>query len=117
MKAHNHFNVQWSVRRRNGAGSYDASVHLSPVQRWSRYVLAVPLALLGVVVTIFFFSAFLALVLMVGGALGIWMWWVRRQVSMDREPRAFEGVYRVVDETQMIQHTAAEAGNKHPFGR
>ena len=117
MKAHSHIIVRWSKHHSDARDSHDASARLSPVKRWSAFLITIPLAVLGLGIAAFFFSAFLALGLIAGSTVGIWMWCVRRRVSTDREPGALEGVYRVVDDTEIIEHTAAGVGEKYPLRR
>lgn len=117
MKTHSHIIVRWSKHHGDTNGSHDASVHRFPVNRWVGYLITIPLALIGVAFAVFFFSAFLALFLIAGSALGIWMWWIRRQTSTDRESSTLEGIYQVVDETQISDRTSAEAGDNNSLHR
>lgn len=80
-------------------------------------MITIPLALMGVVCTVFFFSALLALFLIAGSALGIWMWRVHRQPRMHGESDDMEGTYRVIHETRIIEHTAAGPGDNNPLRR
>lgn len=117
MKAQSHIIVRWSRHHSDAGSSHDASVHRFSLNRWASVLITIPLALIGVVCAVFFFSAFAALFLLAGSALGIWLWRVRRQVLTDREPGALEGVYRVVDQPQIIEHIAAGVEETHSLRR
>jgi hypothetical protein len=72
---------------------------------------------MGVVCTVFFFSAFVALFLLAGSALGIWIWWIGRRSWTHGELKDLEGTYHVIRETQIAERTSAEAGEKNPLRR
>lgn len=117
VKTHSHIIVRWSKHHSEARGSNDASVHQFSLNRWASYLITIPLVLIGVVCAVFFFSALVALFLLVGSALGIWLWRVRRRSWTHEESGDLEGTYRVIHEPQIVEHMAPGVGDNNPLRR
>ena len=67
-----------SEYRQDTSGEYH-QVPLSPVNRWLTYAMLVPVLVVLVLIGIFFFAAFLALIAIAVVVVGIRFWWLHRK--------------------------------------
>lgn len=64
---------------RQDTSGEDHQVPLSPVNRWLTYAMLVPVLVVLVLIGIFFFAAFLALIAIAVVVVGIRFWWLHRK--------------------------------------
>ncbi len=64
----------------NESGEYQRTP-VSPVNRWITYAMLVPIVAVLVLIGIFFFAAFLALLAIAIVVIGIRFWWLRRKYT------------------------------------
>jgi Flp pilus assembly protein TadB len=88
------------------------TVHTFPVSRWKIYLVLVPTVIAAAFLTILFFSAFLALFLIAGAVLGLWIWWSRRKVRKSNRGQSLEGEYVVIKEPHIVETETDKAGDK-----
>lgn len=81
----------------------EESVHVVPVSRWISYLILIPASIAAVFLTAFFFSAFIALFLIAGIVLGLWIWWLRRKLRKSSRSEVLEGEYVVIKETHIVE--------------
>ncbi len=67
-----------SEYRQDASGEYH-QVPLSPVNRWLTYAMLVPVLVVLVLIGIFFFAAFLALLAIAVVVVGLRFWWLHRK--------------------------------------
>ncbi|TXI18622.1 MAG: hypothetical protein E6Q62_06285 [Nitrosomonas sp.] len=64
----------------NESGDYQR-VPVSPVNRWITYAMLIPVIVVLVLIGVFFFAAFLALLAVAIAVLGVRFWWLRRKYT------------------------------------
>ncbi len=97
--------------RQNESGEYER-VPISPVNRWITYAMLIPVAVVMVLIGIFFFAAFLALIAVAVAVIGIRFWWLRRnfQNTMPQQPddtsrQAETDRTIIIEDAQIIEET------------
>jgi len=97
--------------RQNESGEYER-VPVSPVNRWITYAMLIPVAVVMVLIGIFFFAAFLALIAVAVAVIGIRFWWLRRnfQNTMPQQPddisrQAETDRTIIIEDAQIIEET------------
>ncbi len=85
-------------------------VPISPVNRWLTYTLLIPVVVVMVLIGIFFFAAFLALLAVAIMVIGIRFWWVRRQYeramqSSHDSDRKTTADPMIIEDAQIIEET------------
>ncbi len=73
-----HRKIIISEYRQDASGEYH-QVPLSPVNRWLTYAMLVPVLVVLVLIGIFFFAAFLALLAIAVVVVGLRFWWLHRK--------------------------------------
>jgi len=64
----------------NESGDYQR-VPVSPVNRWITYAMLIPVIVVLVLIGVFFFAAFLALLAVAIVVIGVRFWWLRRKYT------------------------------------
>lgn len=90
----------------------DETEYIVPVSRWKFYLILVPTFIAAALLTIFFFSAFLALFLIAGVVLGLWIWWLRRDLRKSNHVQSVEGEYVVIKETHIVETKNDKVGDQ-----
>ena len=70
---------------------------------WTSYLILVPAFVTVVLLTMFFFAAFLALFTLGAAGLGLGSWWLRRRLRKARSHQALKGEYVVIKETKRVE--------------
>jgi Flp pilus assembly protein TadB len=112
LKANGKITIRWPAKHRDATDLQEESVHVFPVSRWISYLILIPLSLAAVVLTAFFFSAFLALFLIAGIVLGVWIWWLRRKLRKSARSEGLGGEYVVIKETHIVETKADKVGDE-----
>lgn len=88
---------------RTATDLHGVSIRVIPVNRWAAYLIAVSLALIGLIFTAFVLSIVLVVFLIVGSAFGILVWWMRRKLHQSahaHHSEVLEGEYVVIQEVR-----------------
>lgn len=99
-----------SEYRQNESGEFHR-VPVSPVNRWITIAILIPVVALMVVLGIFFFAAFLALLAVAVVVVGIRFWWLRRKIENamqqpdDIDRRAESDQTIIIEDAQIIEET------------
>ncbi len=78
-------------------------VPISPVNRWITYAMLIPVVVVMIMIGIFFFAAFLALLAVAIAVIGIRFWWVRRQYERTMQPSSDSSQKTEPDRTVVIE--------------
>ncbi len=99
-----------SEYRQNGSEEYQ-QVPISPVSRWITYALLIPIVVVLILIGIFFFAAFLALLAVAVAVVGIRFWWLHRKYAHatqqrdDLERQTDNGQTITIEDAQIIEET------------
>ncbi|WP_394808843.1 hypothetical protein [Nitrosomonas sp.] len=101
---------QVSEYRQNESGEFHR-VPISPVNRWITIAILIPVVALMVVLGVFFFAAFLALLAVAVVVVGIRFWWLRRKIEnamqqpddIDRKAKSDQTI--IIEDAQIIEET------------
>ncbi len=101
---------QVSEYRQNESGEFHR-VPISPVNRWITIAILIPVVALMVVLSVFFFAAFLALLAVAVVVVGIRFWWLRRKIEnamqqpddIDRKAKSDQTI--IIEDAQIIEET------------
>lgn len=99
-----------SEYRQNESGEYQ-QVPISPVNRWITYAMLIPVVVVLVLIGIFFFAAFLALLAVAIAVVGIRFWWLRRKYESDTQQhddlkqQTDDGQTIIIEDAQIIEET------------
>ncbi|MBL8496313.1 hypothetical protein ABF87_07890 [Nitrosomonas sp. JL21] len=86
-------------------------VPISPLNRWATYLMLIPIVVAMVLIGMFFFAAFLALLAVAVVVIGIRFWWVRRQYEKARQqaddtnPPKEGDASIIIEDAQIIEET------------
>ncbi|MCG7756194.1 MAG: hypothetical protein LZF63_05990 [Nitrosomonas sp.] len=107
-----------SEYRQDESGQYQR-VPVSPVNRWLTYAILIPVVAIMIVLGIFFFAAFLALLAVAILVVGTRFWWLRRKYenAMQHPPgdagrQAETDQTVIIEDAQIIEETEARNGQK-----
>lgn len=101
-----------SEHHQNESGEYQ-QVPISPVNRWITYAILIPVVVVMILIGIFFFAAFLALIAVAVAVIGIRFWWFHRkfqnaaQQSDDPRQRMDSDQTIIIEDAQIIEETEA----------
>jgi hypothetical protein len=94
----------------NGSSDYRRAP-VSPVNRWITYAMLVPVVVGMILIGIFFFAAFLALLAVAVVVIGIRFWWLRRKYEQamqqpdDLKRQADDDRAVIIEDAQIIEET------------
>ena len=99
-----------SEYRQNESGEFHR-VPVTPVNRWITIAVLIPVVALMVVLGVFFFAAFLALLAVAVVVVGIRFWWLRRKIEnamqqpddIDRKAKSDQTI--IIEDAQIIEET------------
>lgn len=106
-----------SEYRQNESGEYQR-VPASPINRWLTYAILIPVVAVMILLGIFFFAAFLALLAVAVVVIGIRFWWLRRkyenamQQPGDASRKAEADQTVIIEDAQIIEETEARTEPK-----
>lgn len=102
------------------SGEYQR-VPVSTMHRWLIYAMLIPVVVVLVLIGVFFFAAFLALLAVAVVVIGIRFWWLRRHLeSPGRQPDDLNDLKRqtesdrtvVIEDAQIIEETEVHSGKQ-----
>ena len=99
------------------SGEYQR-VPVSPVNRWLTYAILIPVVAIMIVLGIFFFAAFLALLAVAILVVGTRFWWLRRKYENamqhpgDASRQAETDQTVIIEDAQIIEETEARNEQK-----
>jgi hypothetical protein len=94
----------------NGSDDYRRAP-VSPVNRWIAYAMLIPVVVGMILIGIFFFAAFLALLAVAVAVIGIRFWWLRRKYEQamqqpdDLKKQADDDRTVIIEDAQIIEET------------
>jgi predicted neutral ceramidase superfamily lipid hydrolase len=109
VKANIKIVARWPVKHRDTTGLPEESVPASPFSRWISFLILIPVILAAMVLAVFFFSVFLALFLIAGSVLSLWMWWLRRKWRRAVPLEGLQGGNAIIKEIRSVE---TEMGKK-----
>ena len=106
-----------SEHQQNESGEYQ-QVPVSPVNRWITYAILIPVVAVMMLIGVFFFAAFLALIAVAVAVIGIRFWWLHRkfknaaQQSEDPRQKKDSDPTIIIEDAQIIEETETPRSNQ-----
>ena len=102
---------------RNKSNEYER-VPVSPISRWIIYAILIPVVVVLMLIGVFFFAAFLALLAVAVVVIGIRFWWFNRKFQnvtqqpddLSRQTDADQTI--IIEDAQIIEETETHRGKQ-----
>lgn len=75
---------------------------------WAAKLILVPVFAATVLLAVFFFAVFAALLAVAAGGIGLWLWWRRRKLRKAGNVQTLEGDYVVIERSTEIMEQRNE---------
>ncbi len=102
----------WSSKHGNTRTSTEESVRVFSGGSWLNYLILLPVLIVAVLLAIFFFAAFLALLVLAAVSIGLRLWWLRRKLRKVAGAQTLEGDYVVIEKTHIIERKTGDTSEQ-----
>ena len=104
----------WTTRTpANRAGARLEFVRVFRLNRWLTYLIGVPLIVAVALLAIFFFAAFLGLIVAVLAIAALRVWWLRWKLRHSRSSERFKDRHVVIQEVRIVGKETDKAVTVH----